>query len=273
MTEKTEIKKRIFISDRELKQNPGNIPDNAIISPLSRDWLDYEGQVAGRRAQVTGHKPETGALSEEELRRQIVEIGRRLYALGFVPATDGNISVRLGDGSILITPAGVSKGALAPGDLTKLGMDGRVISGKKPSSEYRLHLCVYKQKPGAMAVVHAHPPLATGLACAGAALDQPLTSEMVIALGSVPLAEYATPGTDEVTESIAGLLKDHDAILLANHGVMTCGRNLETAFQRMETVEQAAKITLAASLAGGGRLIPPDKVKELEKLRARLLGL
>jgi len=121
-----------------------------------------------------------------------------------------------------------------------------------------------------MAVIHAHPPLATGLACAGTALDKPLTSEIVIALGSVPLAPYATPGTDEVTDSITGLLKEHDAIMLANHGVVTCGRDLETAFQRMETVEQAAKITLAAALAGGGRLIASDKVGELEKIRARL---
>ncbi len=271
MTEKPEIQKRVFISDWELRKSPGNIPENAIVSPLSRDWMDYGDQKTGgledRRTSDGGMSDQQG---EADLRKQIVETGRRLYALGFVPATDGNISVRLGDGSILITPAGVSKGALAAGDLTKLGMDGSVISGKKPSSEYRLHLCVYKQKPGAMAVVHAHPPLATGLACAGVALDKPLTSEMVISLGSVPLAEYATPGTDEVTESIAGLVKEHDAILLANHGVMTCGRNLETAFQRMETVEQAAKITLAASLAGGGRLIPPDKVRELEKIRARL---
>lgn len=260
MTEKPELfKKRVFISDRELRRNPWSIPENSIISPLSLDWLDYErGEGAGYRVE------------EAELRERIVEIGRKLYALGFVPATDGNISARLPDGSVLITPSGVSKGSLASSDMSRIGMDGRLISGKKPSSEYLLHLCFYKQRPGAMAVVHAHPPLATGLGCAGTALDKPLTSEVVIALGKVPLAGYATPGTDEVAGSIAGLVKEHDAIMLANHGVVTCGRDLETAFQRMETVEQAAKITLAAALAGGGRLIPPDKVAKLDEIRARL---
>ncbi|MFA6433877.1 MAG: class II aldolase/adducin family protein [Elusimicrobiales bacterium] len=271
MTEKPE-RKKIFISDWELRQNSGTAPENAIISPLSLDRLDYGAPAASHRPSAAGRTPgwSVQARTEEELRRSIVEIGRRLYALGFVPATDGNISVRLGDGSILITPSGVSKGALIPDGLAKLDPRGGVISGKKPSSEYRLHLCVYAQRPDVMAVTHAHPPLATGLACSGAALDKPLTSEMVISLGKVPLAGYATPGTEEVTGSIAGLVKEHDAIMLANHGVVTCGRDLETAFQRMETVEQAAKITLAAALAGGGRLIPPDKVKELEEIRRRL---
>ena len=263
-------KKKIFISDWELRQDPGNIPENAIISPLSQDWLEYGDQGAGHRSQVTGHKPERNGNSEAELRLKIAEVGRRLYALGFVPATDGNISARLGSGELLITPSGVPKGTLVPADIAKLGMDGRLISGKKPSSEYRLHLCVYGQRPGIKAVVHAHPPLATGLACAGVALDKPLTAEILIALGKVPLAAYATPGTDEVCDSIAGLVKDHDAIMLANHGVVTCGGDLETAFQRMETVEQAAKITLAAALAGGGRLIPAEKIRELEEIRARL---
>jgi len=263
-------KKRVFISDWELRQNPVNIPENAIISPLSLDWLEYGNRKISRKSQIAGRNPEGFPRSEAELRRQMAEIGRRLYALGFVPATDGNISVRLSGGEILITPSGVPKGTLEPADMAKLGMDGGLISGKKPSSEYRLHLCVYGQKPGVMAVVHAHPPLATGLACAGVALDKPLTAEMVLSLGKVPLAAYATPGTDEVCDSIAGLVKDHNAIMLSNHGVVTCGRDLETAFQRMETVEQSAKITLAAALAGGGRLIPEEKIRELEKIRKRL---
>ena len=189
-----------------------------------------------------------------------------------MPATDGNISARLDANTVLITPSGIAKGALTPEDMTKIDLEGRLISGKKPSSEYLLHLCFYKTRPDVMAVIHAHPPLATGLASAGLALDRPLTSEIVITLGKVPLAEYATPGTAEVTDSIAGLVKEHNAIMLANHGVVTCGRDLETAFQRMETVEQAAKITLVAEHLGGGRLIPPDKVKKLEEMRRRLFG-
>ena len=259
-------KKRVFISDWELRRDPGNIPENAIISPLSRDWLDYGDRKTSHKLQVTSRKPE----GEAELRERIVGIGRRLYALGFVPATDGNISVRLAGGGMLITPSGVPKGTLSPDDLAKLGPDGGLLSGRKPSSEYRLHLCVYRRRPDVMAVVHAHPPLATGLACAGVALDKPLTAELLIALGKVPLAAYATPGTDEVCDSISGLVKDHNAIMLANHGVVACGLDLETAFQRMETVEQAAKITLAAALAGGGRLIPAEKIRELEAIRASL---
>jgi L-fuculose-phosphate aldolase len=282
MTEEPGRIKKVFLSDWELKRmnasgrKAGSFPENAIISPLSSEWLEYD-----RQSQVTGHKSHAGARepqaagrggarTEVALRVRIAEIGRRLYPLGFVPSTDGNISARLDDNSVLITPAGVAKGTLTPEDITKIDLEGRLISGKKPSSEYLLHLCFYKTRPDVMAVIHAHPPLATGLASAGMALDRPLTSEIVITLGKVPLAEYATPGTAEVTDSIAGLVKGHNAIMLANHGVVTCGPDLEIAFQRMETVEQAAKITLVAEHLGGGRLIPPDKVQKLEEMRRRL---
>jgi len=272
MTEETGKNKKVFLSDWELKRrvagrNDVPLPDNAIISPLSRDWLEYGTQEENRQPQAIGCGD---ARTEVALRIKIAEIGRRLYSLGFVPATDGNISVRLAEDLVLITPSGLAKGGLTPEDITKTDMEGRLISGKKPSSEYLLHLCFYKQRPDVMAVIHAHPPLATGLASAGMALDKPLTSEMVITLGKVPLAEYATPGTTEVTDSIAGLVKEYSAIMLANHGVVTCGRDLETAFHRMETVEQAAKITLVAEHLGGGTLIPPDKVKKLEEIRRKL---
>jgi L-fuculose-phosphate aldolase len=164
----------------------------------------------------------------------------------------------------------VPKGALTPEDLSKIDMEGRLLSGKKPSSEYLLHLCFYRARPDVAAVIHAHPPLSTGMASAGEALDKPLTSELIITLGRVPLAPYATPGTSEVTDSIAGLVGAHNAIMLSNHGVVTCGRDLETAFQRMETVEQAAKIALAAEQAGGGKPIAPEKVARLEEIRKRL---
>ena len=265
-------KKKIFLSDWELRrmarEGTPPIPDNAIISPLAREWL----KDPAARPDRGGDGNAAGEKTEVALRVKIAEVGRRLYALGFVPATDGNISARLGSGAVLITPSGVSKGALTPENIAKIDMEGKALSGQKPSSEYLLHLCFYKQRPDAGAVVHAHPPLATGLASAGVALDKPLTSEMIISLGRVPLAAYATPGTTEVADSIAGLVGDHNAIMLANHGVVTCGRDLETAFQRMETVEQAAKISLAAALAGGGRMIPPGKVEKLEEIR-RKLGL
>ena len=282
MTEEPGKIKKVFLSDWELKKmnaagrKAASLPENAIISPLSREWLEDEqrSQVTGHKSHVGGPEPRSavrgGARTEVSLRVKIAEIGRRLYPLGFVPATDGNISARLDGNTVLITPSGLAKGALTPEDITKIDMEGGLISGKKPSSEYLLHLCFYKARPDVMAVIHAHPPLATGLASAGMALDRPLTSEIVITLGKVPLAEYATPGTTEVTDSIAGLVKEHNAIMLANHGVVTCGRDLETAFQRMETVEQAAKITLVAEHLGGGRLIPADKVLKLEEMRRRL---
>lgn len=291
MAEKSENKK-VFLSDWELRRlnlpgrEPVDIPENAIISPLSRDWLDYEGKKCGgggppvsarqpaeplRVENISGRAVPGGeGLKEEYFREQIAETGRKLYSLGFVPATDGNISVRLADGTILITSSGVSKGKLAPADMAKISLDGKLISGRKPSSEYLLHLRVYIKRPDVSAVVHAHPPVATGLASAGIALDKPLTSEIVIGLGKVPLAPYATPGTEEVSDSISGLLESHNAIMLANHGVVTYGVSLEKAFQRMETVEQAAKITLVAENLGGGRLIPPEKVKKLEEIRKRL---
>jgi L-fuculose-phosphate aldolase len=278
--------KKIFLSDWELRRMnpPGskgvNVPKNAIISPLSRDWLDYgaDARTGGLEDWRTGNSQDQRIGSEERqspqgeagLREEIAETGRKLYDLGFVPATDGNISVRLADGSILITASGVSKGKLAPADMARISMDGKFISGRKPSSEYLLHLRVYAKRPDVLAVVHAHPPVATGLASAGIALDKPLTSEIVIGLGKVPLAPYATPGTGEVSDSITGLLENHNAIMLANHGVVTYGSSLEAAFQRMETVEQAAKITLVAEHLGGGKLIPPDKVKKLEEIRKRL---
>jgi len=281
MTEEPGKIKKIFLSDRELKQRAAgggsfDVPENAIISPLSSDWLRRghppQGPARGPRPVEQGgtRSGPAGARTEVALRVKIAEIGRRLYPLGFVPATDGNISVRLDGDTILITPSGLAKGALTPEDMSKIDLSGKLLSGKKPSSEYLLHLCFYKQRPEVMAVIHAHPPLATGLASAGMALDKPLTSEIVITLGKVPLAEYATPGTAEVTDSIAGLVRDHNAIMLANHGVVTCGADLETAFHRMETVEQAAKITLVAEHLGGGKLIPPDKVKKLEEIRRRL---
>ncbi len=255
--------KKIFISDWQLKQmvqSGQSIPANAIISPLSQDWLEYNS-----------NKKENN-LSETDLRNQIVDIGIRLYALGFVPATDGNISARLTPSTFLITPSGMPKGNINADDITKMTIDGRVISGKKPSSEYKLHTTIYKEWSCAKAVVHAHPPVATAFACCGRDLSEPLTSELVITLGKIPLAPYATPGTDEVSTSVIPLLREHKALLLANHGAVTYGEDLEQAFQRMETVEHFAKITLNAETLGGGKNIDANKVKELEAIR-RKLGL
>ncbi|MBU2530836.1 MAG: class II aldolase/adducin family protein [Elusimicrobia bacterium] len=247
----TDGNKKIFISDYELKQmveSGQQIPDNAIISPLSKDWLEYN----------SNSKKENN-LNESDLRNQIVNIGIRLYALGFVPATDGNISARLSSDTFLITPSGMPKGNINPYDITKMTMSGQVISGKKPSTEYNLHATIYKEWPCAKAVVHAHPPVATAFACCGRDLSEPLTSELVITLCKIPLAPYATPGTNDVSASVRPLLRKHNALLLANHGAVTYGNSLEQAFQRMETVEHFAKIALNAETLGNKQNIDESK--------------
>ncbi|MEA3306881.1 MAG: class II aldolase/adducin family protein [Elusimicrobiota bacterium] len=256
--------KRIFISDWELKKmarSGQSIPANAIISPLSQEWLEYNAN----KKEVSEFN-----LSESDLREQIVNIGIRLYALGFVPATDGNISARLYSSEFLITPSGMPKGNINIDDIIKMTIDGQVISGKKPSSEYKLHTTIYKERPDVMAIVHTHPPVATAFACCGRDLSEPLTSELVITLGKIPLAPYATPGTNEVSASVRPFLRKHNALLLANHGAVTYGKDLEQAFQRMETVEHFAKISLNAETLGDKKIIGGAKVKELEAIRKKL---
>ncbi len=255
--------KKVFISDWQLKKmvhSGESIPANAIISPLSKDWLDYNSN-----KEISENN-----LSESDLRNQIVNIGKRLYALGFVPATDGNISARLSRDTFLITPSGMPKGNINVDDISKMTIGGQVISGKKPSSECLLHAAIYKERPDIMAVVHAHPPIATAFACCGRDLSEPLTSELVITLGKIPLAPYATPGTNEVSVSVIPFLRKHNALLLANHGAVTYGKDLEQAFQRMETVEHFAKIALNAEILGNKKVIGGAKVKELEAIRKKL---
>ncbi len=252
MTEKG--KKRIFISDWQLQRmlkNAEEVPANAIISPLS-----YE-RILVRK-------------SKSSIKTEIIEIGLRLYKLGFVPGTDGNISVRLKNGRILITASGVSKGTLEENDVSEIDIEGNLIEGKKPSSEYMLHLCVYRRRPDVNAVVHAHPPVATAFASCGRDLSEPLTAEIVISLGKVPLAPYAVPGSRDVAESIVPYVGDFNALLLANHGVVAYGENLEQAFHRMEIVEHFAKIIFYAEKLGEKKILSPDQVKDLDKIRKTL---
>lgn len=176
--------------------------------------------------------------SDFEAKKLICEIGKRIYNKGFVAANDGNISVKVGSNAIITTPTGVSKGFMTPDMMVKMDLSGNVISGnRKPSSEVKMHLRVYKENPEVNAVVHAHPPVATSFAVAGISLDKPIVPEAVILLGNVPVAPYATPGTEEVPESIAPYCKDHNAVLLANHGALTWGKDLIEAYYRMEALE------------------------------------
>lgn len=184
-------------------------------------------------------------LSDFEAKKLICEVGKRIYARNFVAANDGNISVKVGPNTIWATPTGVSKGFMTPEMMVKLDLSGKVISGKyKPSSEIKMHLRVYEENPEVNAVVHAHPPVATSFAIAGVSLEQPILPEAVVLLGTVPVAPYATPGTQEVPDSIAPYCKDHNAVLLANHGALTWGRDLMEAHFRMESLEHYALIMM-----------------------------
>ncbi len=203
-------------------------------------------------------------------RRQLARYGKWLYRLGFVPGTAGNLSVRLSDDEILATPTGMSKFLLKASDMVMVDLDGRKVGGSRNvTSEIGMHLAIYRRRPDIQAVVHAHPPIATGFASCGLALEEPLCSEVVMALGSIPLAPYATTGTTDVASSIAPLVADHDAILLANHGVVTGGDTLENAFMRMETVEHFAHICLVARQLGCAKPISCDHLEQLAEARTR----
>ena len=196
---------------------------------------------------------------------QIIAVCRRLDQLGFVPATDGNVSARIGRDEILITPSMVAKGSLSLEQLLVVGMDGKVRRGEgKPSSEMKMHLTAYWLRPDVNAIVHAHPPVATGFAAARLGLTEPILPEAVLTLGPVPLAQYATPSTDEVAKSIEKLIIMHNALLLANHGVLTVGSTLDEAMERMERVEHLAKVTLVAALLGGAKTLSASDIAKIK---------
>src|SRR3954463_11821310 len=205
---------------------------------------------------------------EPELRDGIVEVGRRLYARGDVASNDGNISVRLDDARILTTPKSVSKGFMTPAMMVVTDLEGKTLSGERdPSSELLMHLEVYRNRPDVRAVVHAHPPLATGFAVAGIPLDRAVLAEVITTLGSIPIAEYATPSTRELPEAVRKYIKAHDAMLLANHGALTVGADLFGAYYKMETIEHFAHISLVARMLGRENLISREEVTRLQGLR------
>jgi L-fuculose-phosphate aldolase len=206
--------------------------------------------------------------AEHQIRLDIVEVGRRMYARGYTASNDGNISVRLDAARLIMTPTNVCKGFMTPDMMCITDLDGKKIAGdRNPSSEMKMHLEVYRQRPDAHAVVHAHPPIATGFAVAGIPLDRAVLAEVVTTLGSVPIAEYATPSTNELPEAVRKYVKAHDGMLLANHGALTLGADVFGAYYKMETIEHFAKISLVARLLGGERLLSRDEVTRLEKLR------
>jgi L-fuculose-phosphate aldolase len=223
----------------------------------------------GIRAQ--GRRP-----NESDLRQEVVRVGRLLWERGYVAATDGNLSVRLGTDRLLVTPSGVSKGFLSADDLVVIGLDGEPVPsyrgrGGDPSSEILMHLEAYRQRADANAVVHAHPPIATAFSIAGISLARCVIPEVVVTLGGIPTTGYATPGTDEVPSSIRLAICDHDALILDHHGSLTIGRTLWEAYLRLEKVEHAAQITLAARQLGQVNQLTPEAVRKLEEKRREFL--
>src|SRR6478672_4514674 len=202
------------------------------------------------------------------LRADIVEVGRRMYARGYTASNDGNISVRVGDDRLLMTPKSVCKGFMNPGMMCVTDLAGKKIAGDRdPSSEMLMHLEVYRQRPDVEAVVHAHPPTATGFAVAGIPLDRAVLAEVLTTLGSIPIAEYATPSTAELPEAVRKYIRAHDGMLLANHGALTVGPDVMAAYYKMETIEHFAKISLVARTLGRENLITRQEVDRLQGLR------
>jgi L-fuculose-phosphate aldolase len=211
--------------------------------------------------------------SERQHRLAIVEYGRLLHENRFVAATDGNLSVRLDDNRLLVTPTCISKGRMRASDMVIVDMDGKRLSGKRRvSSEIGMHLLIYRLRPDVHGIVHAHPTTATGFAASGYDLNRPLVCEVVVGLGSIPLARYGTPGTPELTDALAPLIPHHDAILMANHGVVTFGSSLESAYMKMETVEHFAKIALVTHLLGNEQPLGEKEVEKLHEVRHRYIG-
>jgi L-fuculose-phosphate aldolase len=211
--------------------------------------------------------------SEIELIKSILAIGKRLWERGYVAANAGNISVRINENEILTTPTGVSKGFMSQDMIIRMTMDGEVISPINqyhPSSEIKMHIQVYRQRDDVQAVVHAHPPYCTSFAVAGIPLDKCILPESILTLGSVPIAPYGTPSTYEIPDSIKEHIQISDAILLANHGALTVGIDLTTAYYRMETLEHTAKITHLALGLGNINMISKDKIEKLMDIREQM---
>src|ERR1700732_1861479 len=211
--------------------------------------------------------------SQRQYRREMVLFGQMLHQRGYVAATDGNLSVRLDDEKIMVTPTGMSKSMLRASDMVVVDLEGRRLAGNRNvSSELAMHLLIYQLRPHVKGIVHAHPPTATGFAAAGLPLNQPLVCEVVIGLGSIPLAKYGTPGTPELTAALEPLVPQYDAILMSNHGVVAYGADLHHAYMKMETVEHFAQIALVTHLLGRQQPLGSEELGKLMAARSKYQG-
>jgi L-fuculose-phosphate aldolase len=205
-----------------------------------------------------------------DLREEMIRVCHLVYQKGWVAGSAGNLSIKLSPDQILCTPTGISKGFATADDLVICNLRGDKVDGHlECTSEIAMHLTIYELRPDIGAVVHAHPPVATGFAAAGRALDKALLPEIVVSLGAVPLAPYGLPGTPELGDGMKPFIPEYDAILLENHGCTAYGRNLREAFFRMETVEHLAQITLVAELLGGARPLNREQTTKLFAARRR----
>ena len=204
--------------------------------------------------------------SQANVAAAIVAAGRRLHERRILASYEGNLSVKVGSDRLLTTATGKHKGRLLDADLVLVDLSGEPLSGGTPSSELKLHLAIYEERPEVRAVVHAHPPIATGYAVAG---KQPPTAlaEMVTFLGCIPVAPYGTPSTTALANSVRAPIRDFDVVLLANHGAVTVGASLEEAEERMVQLEHFAQIALVAHLLGGPRHFSREEIEELSGLR------
>lgn len=235
---------------------------NRIILQALRGNQDY--------TEITIYRKGADGMTQSEIKDQICDVCHKMWQLGWVAANDGNVSVRLEDGTFLVTPTGISKSFITPEKLLRISASGVILGGEagyRPSSEIKMHLCCYEKRPDVGAVVHAHPPTATGFAVAHRPMDMYNMIEDVAAIGSVPLTPYGTPSTQEVPDAIEPYLDNHDVMLLENHGALAVGGDLVTAYYRMESLELWAKITLNAILLGGSYDISRNNIDKLIALR------
>lgn len=211
--------------------------------------------------------------SEMEMKKLICEIGKRVYDRNMAASNDGNFSVKISENEILCTPTGVSKGFMTPECICKIDTKGNVLESNgnfRPSSEMKMHLRIYDKRPDVKAVVHTHPSYATSFAIAGIPLTQPIISEAIITLGCVPIADYGTPSTMELPDNIERFLPCHDAVLLENHGALTWGQDLLSAYHKMESLEFYAELMYKARMLGGAKEFSQEEIKKLYEVRKKM---
>lgn len=225
---------------------------------------EYTPTVPGTRG--FGRRP-----SEDELRGQMVRYGRLQYERGLIVAAEGNMSARIDERLLLVTPTGICKGEMSPEDLVVIDISGRHVSGRRTAtSEVQVHLAIYEERPDVEAIVHAHPPTATAFTLAGVSLAQCVMPEVIVSLGQIVTVPYALPTTAEAARAIRPHAREHDALLMEMHGSVTVGRSLEDAWFKLERLEWAAQVTLMARQLGGVKALPRERVEELVAFRRKM---